>query len=534
MIDRILHNGKIITLNNRRSHVRAIAISHGRVLALGTDDDILKLANSNTIIDNLNGQTAIPGLTDSHLHWAWTSRSLRDVDVFEISSKQLAIERVAERAQQVPHGEWIMGQGWSQEFWEDTSFPTASDLDAVTPHHPVCLRAKSGHAVWVNTQALNLAGITATTPDPDGGQIGRDASGNPTGILFETAIQYIYNHIPDPTVDQLADMMRDAQKQALASGLVGFHDFDGPDCLEALQILREQGDLHLRALKNINDTWIDHAHHLGLRWGFGDEWIRIGGLKIFSDGALGPRTALMVEPYEGEPDNYGIRVTDKEEMLEQVVKATLRGIPSTVHAIGDLAVREVLDVYEETRKQEAKHGIVASDRRHRIEHVQLLHPDDITRLAELNIIASMQPLHATSDYEMADRYWGERNRYGYNPRLQLDQGVKVVFGSDSPIDPFEPLKTLHAAVTRRRADGSPNETGWYPEAKVTIDEALRAMTVTPAYVAGMEAQQGMLAEGYLADLVVLDRDLYTISPDDILNTVVLATMVQGEWRYQGV
>jgi predicted amidohydrolase YtcJ len=209
-------------------------------------------------------------------------------------------------------------------------------------------------------------------------------------------------------------------------------------------------------------------------------------------------------------------------------------LPSTIHAIGDLAVRDVLDVYEAVRAEERKHGIKPDARRHRIEHVQIIHPDDKHRLAELHIIASMQPIHATSDYQMADRYWGHRCEWAYNPRLQLDQNVVVAFGSDSPIEPFDPIPNIYAAVTRRRADGTPNETGWYPQNKVTIEEALRGFTIGPAYAAGMENRLGKIAPNYLADMVVLDRDLLKIPHDEILETQVLATMVGGTWRYGGI
>ncbi|RMG83298.1 MAG: hypothetical protein D6712_13220 [Chloroflexi bacterium] len=326
-------------------------------------------------------------------------------------------------------------------------------------------------------------------------------------------------------------MMLEAQQLALASGLTGFHDYDGPDCFAALQILRQRGKLSMRVVKNINLEWIHHAQELGLRWGFGDEWLRIGGLKIFADGALGPRTAYMIEPYEGEPDNYGIATIDKEEMTEAVSKASLAGIPSTIHAIGDRAVHDVLDVYEVVRKQESQRGVSSKQMRHRIEHVQLIHPDDRYRLAELDIIASMQPIHATSDYDMAQSYWGERSRWAYNARLQLDAGVVVAFGSDSPVEPFHPFKGIHAAVTRRRPDGSPGPDGWYPELRLSLDEALRAYTQGPAYAAGLEHKLGKLAPGYLADLVVLDRDIYTIPAMELLEVEVIATMVGGVWRH---
>ncbi|RMG74936.1 MAG: amidohydrolase [Chloroflexi bacterium] len=534
MIERILYNGNIITQDDKQKRVSAIAISGGHILAIGMDDDILELATADTKKENLEGQTVIPGLIDAHLHWQWTARSLMEVDVFEVPDKQVALQRVAERVAMVAPGEWITGHGWSQAYWQDNAFPTAADLDAVAPDNPVYLRAKSGHAVWVNSVALKIAGITADTADPEGGQIARDESGKPTGILFEKASELVFRHIPHPSVEEIAAQMKQAQKLALASGLTGFHDFDGPRCFQALQLLHERGELALRVVKNINDPHIHHAHELGIRWGFGNDWLRIGGLKIFADGALGPRTALMVEPYEGEPHNTGIRVTEKDEMLQLVRIASLAGMPSTIHAIGDLAVRDVLDVYEAVRKEEAAHGIKPEQRRHRIEHVQLIHPADKHRLAELNIIASMQPIHATSDYVMANQYWGDRCEFAYNPRIQLDQGVVVAFGSDSPIDPFDPIPNIFAAVTRRRADGSPGVDGWYPQNRISIAEAVRGFTIGAAYAAGMEDRQGKISPGYLADLVVLDRDIFKIPSDELLDVKVMATMVDGKWRYEGV
>lgn len=534
MIERILFNGNIVTLSERVRYATAVAISAGRVVAVGTDDEILALSRSWTVSQNLNGQTVIPGLTDAHLHWQWTARALQEVDVFEAPSKETALARVAARAAMTPPGQWVVGHGWTQALWPGGVFPTAADLDTVSPENPVYLRAKSGHAVWVNSLALSLAGINAATADPEGGQIGRDQHGEPDGILFETAIQLVAPHVPTPTLPQIADQMVSAQKLALASGLTGFHDFDGPDCMNALQLLRERDLLEMRVVKNINKEWIEHAHALGIRWGFGDDWLRIGGLKIFADGALGPRTALMLAPYDGEPDNYGIAVTDEEEMRTLVSRASALGLPSTIHAIGDHAMRRVLNVYEAVRHEETVAGIPRGSRRHRIEHVQIVHPDDAHRLAELGIIASMQPIHATSDYEMAERYWGERCRWAYNPRLQLDQGVVVAFGSDSPIDPFEPLRGLYAAVTRRRPDGTPGPEGWYPEYRLTIEEALRGFTIGPAYAAGMENRLGRIIPGHLADLVVLDRDLITIPPDELLEVKVVATMVGGEWRFGGL
>lgn len=534
MIDHILFNGRIVTHDSDLPRVSAIAISGGKVVAFGTDTDMLDLATSDTRKDNLGGRLVIPGLTDAHLHWMWTARILREVDVFEVPDKQVAIQRVAERAGRLPHGAWVIGYGWYQDIWPDRAFPTRYDLDDVAPYHPVYLRSKSAHAFWVNSKALEVCGITRDTPDPDGGKIGRDANGDPDGMLYETAATLITRHIPADSLEDIAEMMDEAQGLALAAGLTGFHDFDGPDCLRALQLLKSRDKLHLRVLKQINDPFIDAAIESGLRFGFGDDWLRIGALKMFADGALGPRTAHMLEPYIGEPDNYGIIVKSGVEMYEQASKASKHGLPTTIHAIGDAAVQTVLDVFERVRMEEAERGESTDQRRHRIEHVQIIHPDDVGRLAKLNIIASMQPIHATSDYPANQDYWGARCNLAYNPRIQLDLGARVAFGSDSPIDTFKPLEGIYAAVTRRKTDGRPGVDGWYPENRLTMDETIRGYTVGPAYAAGMENRLGALRPGYLADLVVLGADIYNIPHDELLDTKIVATMTGGVWRYGGV
>ena len=530
MIDTILLGGNIITLDKKQPQAQALAISYGRVVALGADDEIRRLANANTTVVNLDGKTVLPGLTDAHLHWEAQALAMRSVNVFEVPDKSIAIERVRQRVGETPAGLWVQGQGWAQDLWQDRAFPTRQDLDAVAPAHPVYLSAKSGHAAWVNSAALQRAGVTDGTPDPDGGQILRDADGAATGVLLETAMDLVSERIPSPTCAELADMMLEAQGHALRCGITMIHDFDEPSCLAALQVLRERGDLSLRVIKQINQHWLDAALDSGIRSGFGDDWIRIGALKLFADGALGPKTALMFEPYQGEPDNYGMALVDKEEMIECVSRASAFGLPSSIHAIGDKAVHDALDVFEVVRREEAERGVPASDRRHRIEHLQIIHPGDVGRLAQLDVIASMQPIHATSDMITADRYWGERTAYAYNPRLQLDLGARVAFGSDAPVEPLDPFVGIHAAVTRER-EGLPAG-GWHPQAKLTLHESLLGFTRGPAYAARMEDRLGKLKAGYLGDLIVLDRDIYRVEPEEILELKVLGTMVGGEWRYR--
>jgi hypothetical protein len=491
------------------------------------------LARGGEQID-LGGRLVIPGLVDAHVHMRWYAAHLQNVDLLGVESAAEAVRRVAERARTTPPGTWIRGHGWSQSKWAGGAFPSAKQIDIAVADHPVYLTAQSAHAAWVNSAALRIAGISAETPDPPGGRVGRDASGHPTGILFETAMRLAADMIPTLTPEQIAMQMKPAIERAHRGGLTGIHDFDDASAFQAFQILKERGELTLRVVKNLPVGILEHAIAIGLRWGFGDDMLRIGGVKTFADGALGPRTAWMIEPYEGEPENYGICVTDPEEMYEHVSRASAAGLPSTIHAIGDRAVHQVLNVYETVRKEEAGRGITPRQMRHRIEHVQIIHPDDGPRLGRMGIIASMQPNHAMSDMLMADQYWGDRADYAYNWRLQIEAGAPIAFGSDAPIEPIEPLPNLRAAITRRRADGSPGQEGWRSggRGRLSVDEAVRGFTQGPAYAAGMEDRLGRIAPGFLADLVVLERDIYVIDPMEIDETKVLGTMVGGKWVHR--
>ncbi len=530
MIQSILLNGNFITLDAGLPRASAVAISYGRLVAVGADAEIARLAGPATTTIDLNGKTVLPGLTDAHLHWQAQAESMRSVNVFELPSKAQALDRVRARALQTPADGWITGQGWSQELWGDRAFPTRADLDAVAPHNPVYLSAKSGHAAWVNSRALAIAGVEDSTPNPEGGEILRDEQGVATGLLLETAMDIVSERVPSPSPEQLAELMKLAQADALRRGLTMIHDFDDPSCLVALQILRERGDLRLRVVKQINQNWLEAALDSGIRRNFGDDWIRIGALKLFADGALGPKTALMFEPYAGEDWNTGMALVEKEDMVDYVCRASAAGLPASIHAIGDKAVHDVLDVFEIVRQQEAARGEAPASRRHRIEHVQIIHPQDAQRLAQLDVIASMQPIHATSDMITADRYWGERTQWSYNPRLQLDHGARVAFGSDAPVEPLDPLLGIHAALTRQR-HGQPAG-GWHPEARISLHEALLGYTQGPAYAAEMEDRLGKLSAGYLADMVVLDRDITRTPPDEIPTLQVLGTLVGGKWRYR--
>lgn len=540
--DLVLTNGAIYTVDPQRSGATAVAIRDGKILAVGQDEEIKPLLKTGGEWIDLQGRGVTPGLIDAHVHFQWYSLGLRQVDLQEVPSVGMALQRVEERLGQLKSSEWLQGRGWTQELWTERQFPNKEMLDRVTGDVPAFLIHKSGHAAWVNSVALHRAGITSTTPDPVGGQIQRNEKGQPSGILFEEAMELISRHIPPPTPETVADAMRQAQQNCWQAGLVGLHDFDGRTSFQALQLLRGNGQLGLRVVKNIQAQYLDHAVGVGLRTGFGDDWLRIGGIKIFADGALGPRTALMVEPYEGEPTNRGIAVKDKEEMMAIASRASLNGFSLTIHAIGDRANHDVLDIFTALRVEEAtRHfgkdtAVYLSPKqfalRHRIEHVQLFHPMDHPRLAHLGVIASMQPIHATSDMVMADRYWGERAKYSYAWRTVLNSGAMLVFGSDCPIEPIEPLKGIYAAVTRRRPNGEYAPHGWYSEQKLTMQEAIQAFTWAAAYTSGQEQKTGSIVPGKLADLTIFDRDLLAVSVEELPEVQIAGTLINGQFRHR--
>jgi hypothetical protein len=397
----------------------------------------------------------------------------------------------------------------------------------VAAGHPVALEDKSHHATWVNHRALELAGITAATQDPPGGEIVRDESGQPTGILLETAAELVQRLIPEPGVNTLVEALRQGMARAQRLGLTGFHDPGNPRALAALQVLRARGEMGLRALMHIPAECLDAAIQLGLRSGLGDEYLRIGAVKLFADGALGPQSAHMLAPYEGTASHTGIPTLQPKELCNLIQRARCAGLSVAVHAIGDAANRNVLDAIEraQSRISDSEFRPLLPDR---IEHVQLLHPDDVPRLARLGVVASMQPIHATSDMEMAERHWGRRCDLSYAWRSLLDHDTRLAFGSDCPVETLDPLAGIHAAVTRRRADGSPGCEGWIPAQRLAVAEAVRAYTRGAAYASGEGRLKGSLSPGKLADLVVLSRDIFTIDPMEIPETRVQMTVFDGK------
>ena len=528
----VLHNAQIHTLDSQRPIAQAMAIDHSQIIALGNNDEILSAFTKAEHI-NVDGYAIIPGLIDAHIHLENYALSLQKIDC-ETTTSQECLQRVAERAANTAPGEWILGHGWNQNNWQE-GYGNAAMLDAIAPQNPVYLTHKSLHSGWANTAALKLAGITRNTPDPADGRIGRLLNGEPDGILFESASELLEKAVPEASLEQVVAALRKALLKLQQIGLTGAHDFDGSLCFAALQVLHAKHELKLRVVKGIRLEGLPHAIELGLRSGFGDDYLRIGPVKLFADGALGPHTAAMFQPYDDEAANRGILMMDAEQIFEQGRLAVEHGISMATHAIGDQANHEVLNAYAQLKEVERNLPSLSPGQfRHRIEHVQVLHPDDLARFAQLDVIASMQPIHATSDMLMSDRCWGKRSAYAYAWRSQLANHGKLAFGSDAPVESPNPFWGIHAAITRRRADGSPSQEGWYPEQRLNVEEAIRGFTTGAAYAAGLESQLGTLAPGYLADLLILDRDPFTCEPEALREIMPLATMVGGEWVFSKI
>jgi predicted amidohydrolase YtcJ len=411
--------------------------------------------------------------------------------------------------------------------------PTRADLDDLTPDNPTILWRADLHLAWVNSQALQVAGIAADTSDPDMGVIDRDESGQPTGILRELAINLVSRAIPPPTADETDRAMRKAMTDVHRLGLTGVHDMrimggeDGPPAFGAWQRLRSEAGLKLRVWMMLPGERLSEVIALGLRAGFGDDYLRVGGIKLFADGATGPRTAWMLEPFADA--GVGMPLTPMKEIANLVSRAHQAGISTAAHAIGDRAVRELLDVFAEVLPRQGGDDRPLAP--HRIEHVQHSHPADLQRLARLGLVASVQPIHATDDMAMMDQACGRRGRWAYAFRDLLNAGTVLALGSDCPVASPNPFWGIHAAVTRQRRDGTPPG-GWYPAQRLTVAEAVWGYTMGPAYASGQVARQGSLIPGKLADLIVLDRDIFNIPAQDIPEAQVLLTILGGETVYR--
>lgn len=528
--DLILHNGKFYTVDAERPWVRAVACANGLILAVGSDDEVLALAGSQTEVVDVNGRFGMPGFTDAHVHFLQYAQRRQQVSLFGVRDFDEVRRLVATAVADAAPGEWIEGWGWDDNLWDVV--PSAAKIDDIAPDNPVVLARMDMHTWWANSVAMRAANVTAATPDPVEAKIERDEQGNPTGLFREwNAIDLLQAAMPAPDEAELAAWMADTIAEAHRLGVTAIHDQrvenEGAQSFRVMQRLHREGGLALRVHKHIAADQLAEAATIGLQPGFGDERLWLGHMKAFADGAMGSRTALMLDAYEGEPDNLGVVVTPQQELWELAVAAGDAGFPMSVHAIGDLAVRQVLDVFGEHLGSGGR-GLTLP---HRIEHVQVIHPDDMVKLAQPGIVTSVQPVHLLSDWHVADKVWGARARWTYAFRSLLDAGAHFAFGSDAPVAPFNPMLGVYAAVARQDERGEPAG-GWYPEERLSMAETLAAYTLGPAKVAGKTAVQGSLTPGKWADVIVLDRNLFEVEAAEILETAVVLTVFNGEVMYR--
>lgn len=534
----VLTGRAIYTMNPAQPRAEAVGVLDGRIAAVGSVAQATAALPDGAPVIDVGDRMVLPGFTDSHIHVGYLARKWNAVDLDGCHSLEEALRRVARFVSAKP-GEptdWVDGHGWAAGGWQ--ARPTAAALDSVTGNRPAALSAKDGHALWVNSAALRAAGIDEDTEDPPGGVIERDpATGRPTGVLYEAATRLVLDVMPDLSVDQLAAAIQAGLPRLHAQGITAVHCPELVSDWRAYWMLRQRGQLTARVTFLPRAEQLEHLLALGLETGFGDEWLRLGQLKFFADGTLGSRTAAMLEPFEGEPDNVGVLVCGGEELRDMVARAAGHGIASAIHAIGDRGVREALDAIEYARTVVERERKPPSELRHRIEHAQLVHPLDMDRLARLGVTASMQPAHGAVDRPNALRYWGARVAYASPYRSLIRRGVVLAFGSDAPFGldlrdmSFSVLAGVYAATTRRwpgdAQDGTTPPDDYAPDEVLRLEEALAAYTTGPAVAGGEEAWRGRLAPGLCADLVVLEEDLFDVSPADVPHVPVVLTIAGG-------
>jgi len=528
--DLIVTNARIYTVDDAHPFVSALAVRDGKVQFVGSVREAMLLRGPSTQVIDATGRTVIPGMVDAHAHLFGLGEFLRSIDLTDTRSFDEIVARVGSRTKETPAGRWVIGRGWDQNKWGDTRFPTHEALSRVSPNNPVVLTRIDGHALLANAAAMRAAGVTAATKDPAGGRIEHGANAEPTGLFIDNAMGLIDRVIPPMSHDEMRTAALAAIKESNRWGLVGLHDPGEPrDVLDLFEELAKAGTFSLRVYAMIGDdsAAIEHYFQRGPQNALYDSHLWIRSIKLYADGALGSRGAALLDPYTDDPKNSGLLKSTPEHLRDVSTRALQHGFQVATHAIGDRGNRIALDTYESALK-----AVPTVDHRFRIEHVQVLDHADVPRFAQLGVIPSMQAVHQTSDMYWAATRLGYARTFGaYAWRSLLNTGVIIPNGSDFPVERVNPLFSFHAAVSRQDDNNWPPG-GWFPEQKMTREEALKSMTIWPAYAGFQEQTMGSLSTGKLADFVILDRDIMVIPESEILGTSVLATYIGGRVVYE--
>ena len=524
--DTILYNANVITVNPNSPKAEAIAILGEKVIAIGENDQILKLANSNTKKINIAGKTVVPGFIDAHSHPASSGLShLRNVDI-DLRSIEEIKKAIHKRAKETPPGEWILGFKYDDTKVKEGRLVNRYDLDEAAPNHPVRIRHRGGHSAYVNSMALSLMGYDRGTADPNGGKIGRDGkTGELTGQLLETAAHPLSKLIPNTfTEKDYQEGVRLITKMMTKSGVTSVTEAYGSSTfLKAYQDAYNADELSMRIYSMISYREIDKFIDAGIKTGFGDEWLRIGGMKITIDGSISERTARLSEPYIGRPNDYGILVMEEEEVYKYAYKAHTNGWQIGVHANGDVGIDKTLSIYERLQKEYPR-----IDPRFRLEHCTVINDDLVRRIKRLNAIPNPFSTYVYFHGEKMKQYGKERLENMFAVRSFLDAGIKVTQTSDYPPGPFEPMMAIQSSVTRTDINGEV----WGPSQKITVEEAIKVGTIHGAHASYEESIKGSLESGKLADLVVLEKDPRKVDPMEIVDIQIQRTMVGGKWKYE--
>ena len=530
--DLIVTNARVYTADDARPLVEAFAVRDGRITFVGSQREATVLAGPATRIVDAGGRTVIPGMVDAHAHFSGLAQTLRQVDLTGTTSEAEVIARVVAKAQTVPKGTWITGRGWDQNDWSVTDFPTHDALSAAIPDHPVLLERVDGHATYANMAAMKAAGVTAASKAPVGGQIITDARGQPTGVFIDNASDVLERQVPAPTAAELTSALKDAIALMHRWGLTGMHDAGATrGAIERYEALAKTNELNLRLYVMIGDdaAALDHYFAKGPQSALynGQLWVR--AVKLYADGAMGSRGAALLEPYSEDPNNEGLLKSTQQHIRDIAERGLKAGFQVNTHAIGDRGNRVVLDAYEQ-----ALRAVPRADHRFRVEHAQILHYDDIPRFAQLGVIPSMQASHQTSDMYWIGKRLGPTRLFGaYAWQSLLQTGVVIPNGSDFPVEQVNPLISFHSAIARQDARDWPAG-GWFPAQKMSREEALRSMTIWPAYAGFQEQSMGSITVGKYADFVILDMDIMRVPVELVLQASVRSTYVGGKSVYEAI